>query len=74
MNKNNLILVTKFNHILRLEGSSIFSDDLVWTSKMRENIVLKKLNDNSVSSFPCGDGFNQFGEIICGSEYPYMFN
>ena len=74
MTKPNVILVMKFNHILKFEGNYIFSDDLVWTTKTRQNLFLKKLNDKSVSSLPHRDGFNPFGEIIYGSEYPFVLS
>jgi len=66
MSQGYVVIVTKFIHILGLERYCIIHDDLDRAPEPRQDIGLQKLNDNCVGSFPCGDQFDPFGELVCG--------
>jgi hypothetical protein len=61
-----VVIIKKILHILGLERHCIIRDDLDRTPKPRKDVGFQNLNDNCVSSLPCGDHFNPFGEIVHG--------
>ena len=74
MPKYYVILITKVYHLFGFEGGCIISDYFLWETKMRQNISLQKMNNDSVCSLSHGDGLNSLFKVFDGSKYPLMLS
>jgi hypothetical protein len=72
MPQANVVTAAEVNRFLRLKGGYIVSNDLSRTTKMGQNVIFKKFNNNSVSGLPAWYSLDPFGEIIDGHKNPPM--
>jgi len=62
----NVKFMTKTDHFLVFEGSSVICNDLYRAAKSGQNVGLKELDNGGVIGLPTWDGLNPLGEIVCG--------
>jgi hypothetical protein len=72
MSQANMILVAEIYEFLRSKSSCIVSYNFSRTSKVRQDIILKKFNNDKISGLPAWYYFDPFCKIIRGSKNPPM--
>ena len=72
MPQANVVMTAEINEFLRPKGNCIVNYDLSRTTKMRQNIIFKKFDNNRVSGLPAWYSLDPFGKIIGGSENPLV--
>jgi hypothetical protein len=70
MTQTNVVPVAEIYEFLRPKGNCIVSYDLSRTTKMRQNIIFKKFDNNRFSGLPAWYCLDPLGEIISGRENP----
>lgn len=72
MDKNNVALMKKNNHVHWFKSLGIFNDYFPWASKSSQNIIFNKIHNNYVSN-SLSWYYNPFRKIICCNYDPLMF-
>jgi hypothetical protein len=70
MPQTNVVPAAEIYEFLRPKGGCIVSYNLSRTTKMRQNIIFKKFDNNRVSGLPAWYCLDPFGKIIGGSKNP----
>jgi len=72
MAQSDMVFVIEIYLFLGLEGNNIIGYDLFRTAKSRQYVGFYESYNHCIIGLSRRNGFYPFGEIVCGSEDPFM--